>query len=98
MAFVTKKGQLAIKQPEFKKIEVAMKGGLAMISQRVALTEAELVMDYEIDGVKLKAKETTIILRGDVGLQPFAKQVLNLGELEFVLCPESQVIGWRIWK
>jgi hypothetical protein len=97
MSFSTKKGQLAIKQPDFTKIEAQVKGGIALISQRINLIEVPLLMDYELDGTKLKAKETMIILRGDAGVQPWAKQVFSLvsSEESFVLCPESQVIGFR---
>ena len=98
MAFVTKKGQLAIKQPEFKKIEANLKGGIAVISQRSMLIELSLVMDYELDGVKLLAPDTTILLRADAGLQPWAKQVFSIDGYDesFVLCPESQVLGYRV--
>lgn len=90
---VSKKGTLAVKQPEFKKIEATIKNGLALISQRIDLIKVDLIMDYEIDGIKLKAGKDKVILRGDAGLQPWAKQVLNIDGLEFVLCPEHLVVG-----
>jgi hypothetical protein len=90
----TLKGNLAIKQPEFKKIEAQVSGGVAMISQRVNLIEVQLVMDYEVNGIKLRGGVDKVILRGDAGVQPWAKQKLALGVHEFVLCPESQVIGY----
>lgn len=97
MSTSTRKGTLAIAQPEFKKIEAQMKGGIALISQRMNLIEVPLLMDYEMDGTRLYAANTKILLRADAGLQSWAKQVFSLGEggLEFVLCPESQVIGYR---
>lgn len=96
MSLVSKKGTLAIKQPEFKKIEATIKGGLAVISQRVDLIKADLLMDYDIDGVKLRANKDKVILRGDSGLHPWAKQVMNIDGVEFVLCPESSVIGFEV--
>ena len=97
MFFVSKKGTLAIAQPEFKKIEAEMKGGLAIISQRVRLIETPLIMDYEFDGKLLKASNTLIILRGDAGAQPWARQIFDLKDAApFVLCPESQVLGYRV--
>jgi hypothetical protein len=96
MRKVSKKGYLAVKQPEFKKIEATIKGGVALISQRIDLIKTDLVMDYEIDGLVLKANKDKILLRGDSGLQPWAKQVLNTEGLEFVLCPETNVIGYEI--
>jgi hypothetical protein len=90
---ISKKGTLAVKQPEFKKIEATIKNGFALISQRVDLIKVDLLMDYDLDGIKLKAGKDRVILRGDSGLQPWAKQVLNIDGVEFVLCPENLVVG-----
>lgn len=94
MSAVTKKGVLAIAQPQFKKVEAEIKGGIAVIAQRVSLIKASLVLGYSLNGVDLKAGDK-IILRGDSGLQPWAKQVVSLDDKEFVLCPEEQIIGYE---
>lgn len=86
------KGQIAIKQPVFTKIEVELQGGLAINSNRINLIEAEVVMGYDYNGVKLKIGDK-VILKGDAGLAQWAKQKLVYKGLEFVLCPESAVLG-----
>jgi hypothetical protein len=95
MALFTKKGELAITKPEFKKIEAEVVGGMARISQRIAVTEAVLVMNYNFQGVELRAGDK-ILLRGDSGLTKWAANELRLetGEV-FVLCPEDVVLGYR---
>lgn len=92
--YVTVKGTLAITQPEFKKIEAQVSGGFAAISQRTNLVVADLVMDYDLGSVRLVAGVDKVIIRGDAGLQPWAKQRMCLGAKEFVLCPENQVVGY----
>ena len=95
MALFTKKGELAITRPEFKKIEAEVVGGMARITQRVAIVETQLVMNYNFDGVELRAGDK-ILLRGDSGLANWAKNEFRLetGEV-FVLCPENVVLGYR---
>lgn len=96
---VSKKGQLAIKQPEFKGIEQKMDGGLARIAQRTDLLYAELLMGVELDGKQLqpsKEERIYIILRGTAGLPAWARQVYTLDGTEFVLCPENEVVGYTI--
>lgn len=91
----TKKGYLAIRQPEAKKIESVVKGGIALVSQRVNLIEVPLLLNYELDGAKLQGGKSVIILKGDAGFQEWAKKVYTLNDLEFVLCPEAAVIGYK---
>lgn len=96
MKQISKKGYFAIKQPEFKKIEATVRGGIALISQRIDLIKSELVMDYEIDGLVLKANRDKILLRGDAGLQPWAKQIMSIDGEDFVLCPENIIVGYEV--
>ncbi len=93
MPFQSKNGTLAVKQPEFKKIEATVKGGIALVSQRIELVSVDLIMDYQLGDTLLKAGVTRILLRGDAGLQPWAKQTLSFDGKEFVLCPESAVVA-----
>jgi hypothetical protein len=92
--FFSKTGVLAIKQPQFKKIESTMKGGLAVASQRTEMISVPLVMGYKIDGRELHPGRHEVILRGDSGLAQWSKQIFILNGEEFVLCPESAVIGF----
>lgn len=91
--FYTKKGVIAIEQPIFKKIEAEIKGGIATIAQRVNLIEAKVVLNYTSQDVSL-AQGDSVILRGDAGLNPWAKSVLVLGDKSFVLVPEEQIVGY----
>lgn len=94
---VSKKGLLAIKQPEFSKIEQKLEGGLSRIAQRTDLIYAELLMGADVDGQSLrpsKEERVYVILKGVAGLNPWAKQVYILDGVEFVLCPENDVVGY----
>jgi len=92
----TRKGFLAIIPPEFKKIEAEIVSGIARIQQRTTVQEAVLVMDGLVGDVTLKAG-STIILSGEAGMAPWAKKVYNLPDGQvFALCPENDVIGYRI--
>lgn len=91
----TKKGELAIVQPEFKKVEVEVVGGIARAVARVEIIEAKLVMNYKLDGEPLKPGDG-ILLRADSGLKAWAKNLFRLSDgTLFVLCPESEVIGFK---
>ncbi len=90
----TKQGQLAIKQPEFKKIEIEQTGGLARAVARIELIEIELVMRYKLADVILNPGDK-VLLRGDAGGNRWAQQLYRLNDgTPFVLCPEDQVLGY----
>jgi hypothetical protein len=91
----TNKGLLAIRQPEFKKIESDTSGGLVRISQRINLIDCELVMCYKLGETDLKPGDK-VIIRGDSGLKPWAKTLFSFEENSFVLCPENEIIGYKI--
>ena len=91
--FFARKGFVAIKQPEFKKIETSIRGGIATIAQRSELIAVDVVMVYKLDDYVLHPGQHRVLLRGDAGLHPWAKQVYVYEGMEFVLCPESSVIG-----
>ena len=93
--FGTRKGQLAVVAPEFKRIESEVVGGIARPVARVETVETPLVMWYNLDGVWL-APGDTVLLRGDAGAQKWAKNEFRLKDsTNFVLCPEGDVIGYR---
>jgi hypothetical protein len=89
----TKKGYIAIQQPVFKKIEAQIKGGIATIAQRVELTKSKVLLNYQSESVSLNPGDY-VILKGDAGLTPWAKQVLEFEGLSFVLVPETEIVGY----
>jgi hypothetical protein len=91
--FYTKKGFIAIEQPLFKKIEAQVKGGIATIAQRVELIESSVVLNYQNGDLLLKTGDS-VILKGDAGLHPWAKQILSFKDKQFVLVPEEQIVGY----
>ena len=91
---ISKKGYFAIKQPEFKKIEANIVGGVARISQRDDVILYQMVMDGEYSGTMYK-KGDSLMLTGEAGLKPWAKKIYNLDGMEFVLVPETEVLGFK---
>ena len=92
---LTINGHLAIQQPEFKKIEAEIQGGIARITQRIDVIDVPLVMGFVTKDSRTFNPGDKVLLRGDAGLQPWAKQVFRTSDGQnFVLCPESQVIGF----
>lgn len=93
----TKKGLIALAPiQKFTKIEARVTtGGFATIAQKHEVMEVALRMDYTLDGVLLKANVDTVVLPADSGLQKWAVQKIYLDDIEFILCPESAVIGYR---
>lgn len=92
------KGQfLAVVRPEFKKIEAELVGGMARIANRIDVIEVALVMRYTIEEGLVLLPGDKVLLRGDSGLQSWAKAEFRLEDgTSFVLCPESSVIGYRV--
>lgn len=90
----TKKQGLAVTPPRFDKVEGKSTGGITVVAQRTELAVLDLMMDYEIDGIVLKAGKAKILVKGDAGLTPWAKKRYSVGDVEFVLCPESDVIAF----
>jgi hypothetical protein len=88
----TKKGELALKPFEAKKVDVELTGGIARAVARVEVIEAELMMDYILDGVQLKAGDKAL-LKGEAAFQKLS--LYRYGDVMFVLCPEAYVFGYR---
>lgn len=87
--------QIALKQLKAVKVETELKGGFAAVSNRTNLIKADLAMDYiTADGNKLTAGKHYVILKGDSGFKQWNKQTYVLNENEFVLCPESEILGY----
>lgn len=107
MSIRSKKGELAIRKPTFTKIVANLNAGFATIQQRTQCQLSDLLMDYLHDGVLYKAGQTQVILRGDAGLRDWSKHGLTIagssadasvGSIEFVLCPESEIVGFIVAK
>lgn len=90
---ISRKGVAAIAPPKFSKIEATVKGGIAMIESRVKVITAKLIMDFAYDGRTYVAGQE-VILQGDAGLKPWAKQRFELEGVEFCLVPEAEIIGF----
>lgn len=88
-------GRIAIEQPVFTKIEAKISNGFATNSNRINLIESVVVWNFKItDSTELEPGDI-VILRGDAGLYPWAKQKFIFGDKDFVLCPVSDIIGYK---
>lgn len=92
----SKKVGLAVSIPKFDKVETKSDGGFSRVAQRVDCAVIDLLMDYELDGVTLKAGKTKIVVSGDSGLKSWAKKPYSIDGINFVLCPEADVIAFGI--
>jgi hypothetical protein len=91
----TRKGYLGVKPPTFRRMEAEVTGGVARISQRHALVEAELVLSYDLDGVKLRPGDIVFMV-GDSALKPWCtKLFVQPDGLSFALCPEAEVLAYK---
>lgn len=87
-------GYIAVRQPVFVKIETQNKSGFAFNGNRSSLVQTGVVFAYD-DGRMSLLPGDRVMLHGDAGLQPWAKQVMLLGDEEFVLCPVNTIIGYE---
>ncbi|RLF66583.1 MAG: hypothetical protein DRN30_01870 [Thermoplasmata archaeon] len=91
---------VAIEPIVFSKVESKVEGGFARIAQNVEVLTATLVMSYvEVLGNTTAvhiAGESRPLLRGDAGLQPWNKQILELDGTRFVMCPQTDILGWEV--
>lgn len=90
----SKKQGLAVSVPRFDKVETKSDGGFSRVAQRVDCAVITLLMDYELDGVQLKAGKAKIVVSGDSGLKAWAKKPYSIDGLDFVMCPEADVIAF----
>jgi len=87
---------LAVVQPQNKKIEAELKGGLAMVAQRADLVELTLVMNYQF-GDKLLLAGSKVLVSGEAAFQAWAKKIYKTPNgVEFVQCPESILVGYEV--
>lgn len=92
----SKKKGLAVSQPKFDKIEAKSHGGMVTAGQRTDVITLDLLMDYELDGVQLRAGRTKIVVDGQSGITAWARKKYSFGGLDFVLCPEADVIAFTV--
>jgi hypothetical protein len=88
-------GLIAVSQPKLDKIdaEVSM-GGLAINRTRTNLLNLELVFSYRRGDLSLVAGADSILVSGDAGARPWSKRVFEWQGKQFVLMPESEMIGY----
>lgn len=86
----------AIEPVVYNKPDSKVEGGFARIAQKVEAAAAILVMDFhDKETDMLWRKGSRVILRGDAGVQPWNKSVLEYKGQRFVLCPADQIIGFE---
>jgi hypothetical protein len=93
--YATTKGYLGTKAPVFRKIEAVIEGGMARIANRQALVEIELVVGYDLNGVKLSPGDI-VMIRANDSVGAWANQVyIQPDDTQFVLCPEAYVVAYK---
>jgi hypothetical protein len=99
MRYVSGKGFVAIVPPVLNKADTEHRAGLALNTSRSQVIKADLVMDYLLQFAsgnpqRVIAGTDKVIIRGDSGAKPWAKQIFNVDGKDFVLCPESEILGF----
>jgi hypothetical protein len=93
----SKKKGLAVSPPKFDKVEPQRTAGITIAAQRTRLLTLDLLMDYEIDGVQLRAGKAKILVDGLAGQQAWGRKVYSTdGVDQFALCPEGEVVGYTV--
>lgn len=87
--------RIAIEQPIFTKIEAQITNGFAMNSNRINLIECKVVWKCKLNDSLMLGPEDIIILRGDAGLHPWAKQKFVYENKEVVFCPKTEIVGYK---
>jgi len=87
--------RIAIEQPIFNKIEPQITNGFAMNSNRINLIECKVVWSFKLNDNLSLGPEDYVILRGDAGLHPWAKQRFVYNNKEVVFCPKTDIVGYK---
>ncbi|NBP13493.1 hypothetical protein EBU95_03725 [bacterium] len=87
--------RIAIEQPVFNKIETQITNGFAMNSNRVNLVESKVVWNFKLNDNVLLEPGDYVVLKGDAGLHPWAKQKFVYDNKEFVLCSKTDIVGYK---
>lgn len=95
MEIFTFNDRIAIEQPVFSKIEAQITNGFAMNSNRINLIECKVVLKCKLNDSLTLEPGDQVILRGDAGLYPWAKQKFIYENKDFVLCPKTDIIGYK---
>lgn len=91
----SKKGELAIKPIHSSKVEIDPGTGFARAKARTKVIYADLMFAYEYNGKIFEPGKAKIILPGEASLKPWAKKEYEtLSGESFVICPESDVVGF----
>jgi len=95
MEIFTINDRIAIEQPVFSKIEAQITNGFAMNSNRINLVECKVVWNCRLNDNLLLGPGDFVILRGDAGLHPWAKQKFVHDNKEVVFCPKTEIVGYK---
>jgi len=85
--------QLLIEPPVFKKIENKVVGGLVVPGQKTEFVECKVFASFLFDSGERVSVGDSVVLKGDSGLQQWAKEVFDYNGAKCVLCPAQYVIG-----
>jgi hypothetical protein len=88
-------GYLAVTPPKLNKIESRVSsGGIAINATRVDLINLSLIFNYSKGELYLTANKDSVLVHGDSGARPWAKRVYEWQGKQFVLMPESELVGY----
>lgn len=94
MNFNTINDRVAITPPQFSKIETEVIGGIARNQSRLGVSVCEVLMSCDKHNILTGDR---VILRGDAGVQSWAKQTFNMktegGAIEFCLVPVGEILA-----
>lgn len=82
---------VAVVPPEYRKIETTNNNGFITIDQKTKSIEVEAVMHCPVLGITIG---DLVILKGDAGLRPWAKQIIETNGVKYAMCPVAEVIGY----
>jgi hypothetical protein len=85
-------GKVAIQPIVVDKIETKIQGGFASIAQKKEVVQAVVVYPYSSASLDVMPDDL-VMLRGDVAFRTWNKDVLTLGDVQFVLCPVEEIIA-----
>lgn len=96
MSMITTNGCAAIVPPKNDKIETKVEGGFAQASQKREVVLCDLVMQFSVHGERyVSPGQHQAIIAGDRVFAAWAKKIYSIDGQEFVLCPASEIIGFK---
>lgn len=91
--YCVRPGFVAVTAPSAPQIETQNNSGFITIAQYTQLVKLPVVIDGKCHGQPVVAGEHSVAVRGDSLFQPWSKQKFAIDGINFVLCPETEVIA-----